>query len=97
MTKGFCFAIPNLPDPIFHPFRAKKAVELLNRLDGLTAIHPMPPKGTLLVFRDRTKAVLARNAIEDMGNKCGKHIMDCEISDDWQELNVLGPAEWTER
>lgn len=95
--RGYCFAIPNLPDPVFHPFRAKKAAELLRSLDGLEAIHPMPPQGTILVFRDRTKAVLARNAIEDLGNKCAKYIMDCEISGDRQTLNVLGPAEWTER
>jgi len=95
--KGYCFAIPNLPNPILHPFQARKAVEVLRGIDGIVAIHPMPPEGAMLIFWDRTKAVLARNVIEDMGNKCGKHILECEISEDWRTLDVLGPAEWTER
>ena len=97
MKKGYCFAMPNLPNPVTHPFRAKKALELLNSLEGLEAIHVMHPHGTLLVFWDRTKAVLARNRIEETGNKCGRYIMDCRVEDDMVTLTVLGPTEWTGR
>lgn len=88
-------AEPAEPGP--HPFRAKKALELLNSLEGLEAIHVMHPHGTLLVFWDRTKAVMARNRIEETGNRCGRFIMDCRVEDDMQTLTVLGPTEWTGR
>ncbi len=95
MKKAFAFAMPNLPMPTpWNRKKLNKVLELLKGLDGLIAITPYYPKGTLLFFETINQAKIARNRIEAAGpNQCGIHIMNAEIADDGQSVNITGKAE----
>ena len=95
MTQAYGFAMPNLPTPtLFNRKLMKQVKELLDSLEGLIAVTPHWPEGTLLFFETINQAKVARNIIEAKGpNRCGRHIMLCEISDDRQNVSITGIAE----
>ncbi len=95
MHRAYGFAMPNLPTPTpFNRRLMKRVKELLDGLEGLIAVTPHYPEGTLLYFETLNQAKVARNKVEAAGpNPCGRHIMLCEISDDMKSVNVIGKAE----
>ncbi len=88
--RGYCFAIARLPDPLWHPFKAKRALEFLNSLPGLKAIHPTYEVGAILIFERLNDAKVSRNRIVAEGNDAGP-IMRVDASDDWQVITIKLP------
>ena len=73
-------AVGNLPMP-WHPRKIRKAgiaaLKFIKRLDGFVGVTPMPPRGTLCLFRTENDAKRGRNLMESEGIKTGKNI--CEV------------------
>lgn len=74
----YTVAIPNLP--IFPNRKVDKFVKWISKLDGFVGIRPEYPNGTLLLFKTKNDAKIARNKINnypgyDMGT--GNNI--CEV------------------
>ncbi len=93
MKNVFAMAIPNLPDPVFHRRAAKRVAKFLKALDGLVAITPHYPQGTLLFFETLNAAKVARNRFEAEGNACSAHIMHAEIGDDMKSVMITDVAD----
>lgn len=66
---AFAVAVPNLAGTIpgtlspKHIKESKKLLNYVNKLDGFLGIHPVPPRGTLLVFQTENDAKRARNLL----------------------------------
>lgn len=80
----YTVAVPNLAGTIpgtFKPHMIKDSRKLLRyvkELDGFIGVHPVPPKGTLLIFDTENNAKRARNLISnDLKVQCGNNI--CRI------------------
>lgn len=81
---AYTVAVPNLAGTIpgtFKPRMIKDTKKLLNyvkNLDGFLGVHPVPPRGTLLIFDTENDAKRARNLIaNDLKVQTGSNI--CEI------------------
>lgn len=81
---AYTVAVPNLAGTIpgtFKPRMIKDTKKLLNyvkNLDGFLGVHPVPPRGTLLIFDTENDAKRARNLIaNDLKVQTGNNI--CEI------------------
>lgn len=89
-VKAWSFAVPNLaglcsfptPKQIAH---SKKLLKYLEGLDGFLGIYPMPPRGTMVIFRTKNDAVRAKNLlIYDLEiNEIGKNIVECYIPEEY--------------
>ena len=56
----------------------KKLLNYCKKLDGFLGIHPMPPRGTLLIFKTENDAKRGRNLLaNDLKVQTGTRI--CEI------------------
>lgn len=64
-----------------NPFKkgCRKAVEFIKTLDGLLAVYPDYPRGTLLLFESENAAKIARNMLKAKGIQTGHNICKCEI------------------
>lgn len=89
----FVLAIPNLPNPITHPKKAKKVAEALRNLEGLVSVTPYYPHGTILSFESYNAAKTARNIFRAEGNKVGNYIMDAVLDYDGNHLTIMKPTE----
>ena len=84
-------AVPNLAGTIRGTLRSryikdtKKLLNYVKKLDGFLGIHPIPPKGTLLLFRTENDAKRARNLlIHDLKlNNVGDNICECFIPEEY--------------
>lgn len=86
--KVFIFAVECLHVP------GKKFFKLLGYLkeqNDFIGIHPCYPDGDLLVWETLNAAKIAKNTIEALGIKTADHIMHGTLSEDKQDLLVLGP------
>ena len=87
--KCWTVAVGNLPTP-FTPRKVRKSAEaackFIGKLDGFVGFHPMPPRGTLCLFRTENDAKRGRNLMESEGIKTGKNI--CEVFVDDKYVNV---------
>lgn len=83
-VKAYTVAVPNLAGTlpgITKPKELRDTKKLLNyckKLDGFLGIHPMPPRGTLLIFKTENDAKRGRNLLaNDLKVQTGHNI--CEI------------------
>jgi len=78
-------AVGNAPMP-WHSRKVKKsaaaAMNFIKGLDGFIGVHPMPPRGTLLLFKSENEAKRARNLMRAEGIQTGDNI--CEVFIDRQ-------------
>lgn len=72
-------AVGNLPllPRFLQPKGTKRAVELIKEQEGLVAVHPCYPRGTLLLFDTENNAKGARNILRYNGVQCGDNI--CKV------------------
>ena len=73
-TEAWTVAIANL-NPL-----AREKEEIMNRikkLDGFIGIHPVPPRGTLLIFKTENDAKRGKNEIKTFLSPVGDNI--CKI------------------
>lgn len=84
-VKCYTVAVPNLAGMIEGTFTPKhiketnKLIKYVKTLDGFVGVHPVPPDGTLLLFKTENDAKRARNLlIHDLKiNYVGDNI--CEV------------------
>lgn len=57
--------------------RTREAIKIIKQQEGLVAIHPCYPKGTLLLFDTENNAKGARNMLRFHGIECGVNI--CKV------------------
>ena len=73
-------AVGNLPMP-WHPRKIRKAgiaaFKFIKKLDGFVGVTPMPPRGTLCLFRTENDAKRGMNLMNSEGIVTGKNI--CEV------------------
>lgn len=65
---------------------SREAVKIIKGLNGLVAVHPHYPDGTLLLFDSENNAKGARNLMEAKGIKCGRNICRGWINGDTLEM-----------
>lgn len=53
---------------------SRKALELIRSLEGFIGIHPLPPMGTLLLFRSENDAIRGKNLLDYKGVKTSRNI-----------------------
>lgn len=85
--------VGNLPTPFSMPWvkrRSRKAVEFIIDLEGFAGFHPMPPYGTLCLFRTKNDAIRAKNMMEATGIITGENICSCFVSKDNTPKGVDG-------
>ena len=70
-------AVGNLPLNPFKMRAAEKALLYIRDLEGFIGIHPIPPRGTLCLFRSENEAKGARNLMRAKGIQTGNNI--CEL------------------
>lgn len=72
----------------FNPFNkaSREAVQFIKGLEGLVAVHPHYPRGTLLLFDSKNNAKGARNLMEAKGIQCGRNICRGCINGDTLEM-----------
>lgn len=78
-TEAWTVAIANL-NPLARGKEKKIQQEIMNRikkLDGFIGIHPVPPRGTLLIFKTENDAKRGRNEIKTFLAPVGDNI--CKI------------------
>jgi len=79
-VKCYTVAIGNVP-MLWHSPKikrsAKEALNFIQKLEGFVGIHPMPPKGTVCIFRTVNQAKIAKNKMDAAGIQTGTHI--CEV------------------
>lgn len=78
-VKVYTVAIGNPPLPLESREvrkNAEKAVKFIKGLDGFIGVHPVPPRGTLCLFRTENDAKIARNRMNAEGIQTGDNI--CE-------------------
>lgn len=78
-TEAYTVAIANL-NPLARGKEKKIQEEIMNRikkLDGFIGIHPVPPRGTLLIFKTENDAKRGRNEIKTFLAPVGDNI--CKI------------------
>lgn len=78
-TEAWTVAIANL-NPLARGKEKKIQEEIMNRikkLDGFIGIHPIPPRGTLLIFKTENDAKRGRNEIRTFLSPVGDNI--CKI------------------
>ncbi len=56
-----------------------EALELIKKTEGFIGVHPVPGKGTLLLYRTENDAKRAKNQLEYRGCQTGKNIGECFI------------------
>lgn len=86
-VKAYAIAVPNLAGMLpwtmsrKHIKDSQKLLNYAKKLDGFLGIHPVPPRGTLLVFRSLNEAKRARNLLaNDLKiNQIGDHITEIFI------------------
>ena len=82
MVEVWSFGVGNLPNLLMLPFvksRFESAVKLIKEQEGFIGVHPMPPRGTLLLFRTENNAKGARNILRAAGIECGDGIFSVHI------------------
>lgn len=85
--KAYTVAVPNLAGTIpgtrtpKHIKNTKKLLRYVKKLDGFIGIHPIPPRGTLLIFDTENNAKRARNMlVSDLEiNQVGTNITEIFI------------------
>ena len=81
-VKCWTVAVGNLPG-LFGFINRKKhkatmaALAFITRQEGFIGIHPVPPHGTLCIFKTENNAKAARNVMRAEGIQVGKNI--CEV------------------
>lgn len=75
MTEAWTVAVGNVP--FFKNKRVKKALEIISKQEGLIGVHPVPPRGNLLLFDTENNAKGARNMLTFYGIECGDNI--CKV------------------
>ena len=83
-VKLYTVAVGNAPMP-WHSRKVKKsaeqAIRFIAKLDGFVGVHPMPPRGTLCLFRTENDAKIARNKMNAEGIKTGNNICECFVDE----------------
>lgn len=87
---AYTVAVPNLAGTIpgsnkpAHWRDTHKLLAYVKKLDGFLGIHPVPPRGTLLIFKTENDAKRARNLIsEDLKVQTGTNIMQIFIPEEY--------------
>ena len=73
--------------------RSRRAAKYIMKQEGLTAVTPYFPDGTLWFFDSLNNAKIARNRMEAKGIKCGRNIMHAQLDEDTQEIVIIGKAD----
>lgn len=74
-------AVGNLPMLPFLHKGVKQAIKLIKEQEGFIAVHPVYPRGTLLLFDTENNAKGARNVLRFNGVKCGDNICKAIVDD----------------
>lgn len=90
-TKVYTVAVPNLAGTIpgtltpKHMKETKKLLRYVKKLDGFLGLHPVPPHGTLLLFKTENQAKRARNLLENdlQINYIGDNITEVFIPEEY--------------
>lgn len=83
-VKVYTVAIGNAPMPWESRKvrkNAEKAIKFIKGLDGFIGVHPVPPRGTLCLFRTENDAKIARNRMNAEGIHTGDNICECFIDE----------------
>lgn len=87
---AYTVAVPNLAGTIpgasmpWHWRDSKKFLNYVMKLDGFLGVHPIPPRGTLLIFKTENDAKRARNLIaNDLKVQTGNNIMKILIPQEY--------------
>lgn len=93
-VKAWSFAVPNLAGLCSFPTPRQladsiKLINYLKDLDGFLGIHPMPPRGTMVIFRTKNDAIRAKNLlIYDLEiNEIGNNIVECYIPEEYARVD----------
>lgn len=82
-VSAYTVAIPNLAVPWENTDAeveaTKKALKIIEALDGYIGIYPLWPNGTLVIFKSENQAKRGRNLIEAEGIKVGSNIGEVYI------------------
>ena len=81
MRDAWTVAVGNLPVFWFLNKRTKQALKLIKEQEGLIGMHPMYPRGTLLLFESENDAKGARNVLRYNGVECGDNICKVQIDE----------------
>lgn len=73
-VKVWTVAVGNLPVPPFIPKKSKEAIKYISKLEGFVGFHPVPPHGTLCLFKTENDAKGGRNHMRAKGIQVGKNI-----------------------
>jgi len=60
---------------------AEKAFKFIAKLEGFVGVHPVPPRGTLCLFRTENDAKIARNKMNAEGIQTGDNICECYVDE----------------
>lgn len=73
-------AVGNLPNIIqaLDP-NTRKAVDFICKLEGFLGFHPVPPHGTLCIFKSKNLAIRAKNLMNAEDIQTGFNIGHCFI------------------
>ena len=69
---------------------SRDAVKFIKDLEGLVAVHPCYPNGTLLLFDSKNNAKGARNLMQAKGIQTGRNICRGWINGDTLEMEGVG-------
>lgn len=77
-------AVGNMPTR-FTPRKIRKAgiaaLKFIKRLDGFVGVTPIPPRGTLCLFRTENDAKCGMNLMNSEGIATGKNICDVFVDE----------------
>lgn len=79
-VKCYTVAIGNAPMPWQSrkvKESAKEALQFIQKLEGFAGFHPVPPRGTLCIFKTLNNAKAAKNQMDAKGIQTGNNI--CEV------------------
>lgn len=81
-VKCYTVAVGSAPMP-WHSRKVKKSAEealrYIQKLEGFVGFHPIPPRGTLCIFRSLNQAKMAKNKMDAKGIHTGTNICETFI------------------
>lgn len=93
-VKGYTVAVPNLAGTIPGTLKprmirdSRKLMNYVKNLEGFLGVHPIPPRGTLLIFDTENNAKRARNLIaNDLKVQTGNNICEVFIPESYIQKN----------
>ena len=78
-VKCYTVAIPNLP--LILKREHKKLIEDISKYEGFVGVHPHYPRGTILIFKTKNNAKIARNKLKRILNIVGNNVGEVYIDE----------------